>query len=296
MGNYYLMIGTKIIQNFNLLLINIFVLYLVSIFFLYNKSNVANYNVCTINDYAILLTNLNNIYKFFNKNLEYITQEESKNQNKIYIDILGFKPGENMTQFDIFKKFLEIKIFQKNGSESPQYFDINSINLCFKLNEIIKLQKKLEELEEKIQRIEFDQDMIEKNNEKGMKDDKRDYYSYTCFCCKNTESLEVIKKEKEENEKKMNELIESSKENPSENFCGTAFIVFNTIKEKEDYLSQIQNKCFYRFIDIILIYLNIFFIFILLIFVVSSVVVVIVVIIVLVSLQRKNLCIIIKNR
>ena len=39
--------------------------------------------------------------------------------------------------------------------------------------------------------------MIEKNNEKGVKGDKRDYYSYTCFCCKNTESLEVIKKEKE---------------------------------------------------------------------------------------------------
>ena len=101
-------------------------------FFLYNKSNVANYNVCTINDYAILLTNLNDIYGFFNKNLEYMMKEEFKNRNKklkikLYIDILGFKPGENMSKFDKFKKFLEKKIFQKNGSKSPQYFDINSI-------------------------------------------------------------------------------------------------------------------------------------------------------------------------
>ena len=104
-----------------------------------------------------------------------------------------------MYQLDIFKKFLEKKIFQKNDSESPQYFHINSTNLCFKSNEIIELQKTLEELEEKIQKIEFDQDMIEKNNEKGKKDDKREFYSYTCFCCENKQSLEAIKKEKEDN-------------------------------------------------------------------------------------------------
>ena len=92
------------------------------------------------------------------------------------------------------------------------------------------MQKKLEELEEKIQRIEFDQDTIE-----------------------------AIKKEKEETENKINDLIKYSKENFSENFCGAAFIVFNTIKEKEDFLSQFQNNCCYRFIDIILIYLNLFF-------------------------------------
>ena len=43
----------------------------------------------------------------------------------------------------------------------------------------------------------------------------------------------------------MNELIESSRENTSECFCGAAFVTFNTIKEQEDYLSQIQKNCYY---------------------------------------------------
>ena len=68
--------------NNYLCIINIFVFYLVSIFFLYNKSNVANYNTCTIGDYAILLTNLNDIYELFKNNLEDITKEEFKNKNK----------------------------------------------------------------------------------------------------------------------------------------------------------------------------------------------------------------------
>ena len=34
--------------------------------------------------------------------------------------------------------------------------------------------------------------------------------------------------------------MNSSKENTSENFCGVAFITFNTIKEQEDYLYSIN--------------------------------------------------------
>ena len=114
-------------------------------FFLYNKSNVANYDVCTISDYAILLTNLNDIYGLFEIELEDIMKEEFTNRNKKskktkYNDKRGFKPDENMSQLELFKKFLEKKVFQKNDR---QYFDINSVNLCFKLNEIVELQKNL---------------------------------------------------------------------------------------------------------------------------------------------------------
>ena len=102
------------------------------------------------------------------------------------------------------------------------------------------MQKSIEELDEKIERIEFDQSMIEKNNEKGIKGDKRIYYS--CLCCK--ESLGSIKLEKKNKEKELNELMESSKENS--NFCGVAFVTFNTIKEQEDYLHKLKKRfcCF----------------------------------------------------
>ena len=55
--------------------------------------------------------------------------------------------------------------------------------------------------------------------------------------------MEQNKQEKKAKENKMNELIESSRENISEYFCGTAFVTFNTIKEQEDCLSQNKINC-----------------------------------------------------
>ena len=260
------------IININLVnflcLINIFIAYLVYIFFIYNKSNAANYLVYTVGDYSILLTNLNDIYKKFDKNLEYIINKEMEYNNinkklekKEYEDKLGFEPEENMPKLDLFKKFLEKKIFIKKRKKKKaplQYYNISRIDLCFKLDEIINLQKAIEELDEKIERIEFDQSMIEKNNKKGITGNKRIYYS-CCLCCEEEESLEQIKKKREENEKAMNELIESSRDNTSEHFCGAAIVIFNTIKEQEEYLSQMQKNCCYRLMDAFITLFKIFF-------------------------------------
>ena len=57
----------------------------------------------------------------------------------------------------------------------------------------------------------------------------------------------------------MNKLIKSSKENTSEQFCGAAFVTFNTIKEQEDYLSQIQKNCCRRLMDAFITLFKIFF-------------------------------------
>ena len=146
---------------------------------------------------------------------------------------------------------------RKNKTESLQYYDIKRIDLCYEINEIIKLEKEIEELDEKIYRMEFDQSIIEKNNKKGIKGDKRIYYS-CCLCCKTEESLEDFKYEKEEKEKKLNELIESSRENISERFCGSAFVIFNTIKEQEDCLIQNKNICC-RQLDELIIILKLYF-------------------------------------
>ena len=70
--------------------------------------------------------------------------------------------------------------------------------------------------------------------------------------------MEDIKYEKEVKEKKMKELIESSRKNISEHFCGTAFVTFNTIKEQEDCLIQNLNFCSHQ-LDEILITLTLLF-------------------------------------
>ena len=213
-------------------LITIFILYLLYILFMYNKSNAANFSYCTVGDYSLILTNLEKIYKKFEKNLEYIKDKENefpdsfmKLDMKLYEEKLGFEPDMNIPKLDLFKKFLEKKLFQN--------YDVKRIDLCYKVNEIISLEKDIEELEKKIERMEFDLSIIEKNEEKGIKGDKRFYFN-CCLCC--GESLKKIKKKKKSKEKELNGLKESSKENDSKNFCGIAFITFNTIKEQEDYL------------------------------------------------------------
>ena len=229
-----------------LCIVNIFIAYLVYIFFMYNKSNAANYSVYTVGDYSIFVTNLEDIYKKFEENLDYLKNKEIKLSNsyakldlKLYEEKLGFEPDKNIPKLDLFKKFLEKKLFQN--------YDIKKIDLCYKLNEIITLQKDIEELDEKIERIEFHKSIIKKNDEKGFKGDKRFYYYCCCLCCK--ESLDQIKIKKKDKEKKLNELKESSKENTSQNFCGSAFITFNKIKEQEDYLNKMNKSRCSRLID-----------------------------------------------
>ena len=145
----------------SLCLMNIFIAYLAYVYFIYNKSNALNYSVCTIGDYSIMLINLDDIYTKFKENLEYIQNLEIEFNNsyqkldfKLYEEKLGFEPDKNLPKLNLFKKFLEKNLFKN--------YNIKSINLCYKLNKIITLQKIIEELDEKIERIEFDQSMIEK--------------------------------------------------------------------------------------------------------------------------------------
>ena len=118
---------------------------------MYNKSNAANYSAYTVGDYSVFLTNLKGICEKFEENLEYIQNKENgsnnymKLDNKLYEDKLGFEPDKNIPKSDLFKKFLEKKLFQD--------YNIKKIDLCYKINEIISLQKDIEELDEKIERI-----------------------------------------------------------------------------------------------------------------------------------------------
>ena len=120
-GNYKYK-STIINPNFvNFLwLIIIFIAYLIYIFYMYNKSNAANYSAYTVGDYSIFLTNLDNIYKIFEKNLEFIQNKENEFTNsymkldsKLYEEKLGFEPDKNIPKLDLFKKFLEKKIISR---------------------------------------------------------------------------------------------------------------------------------------------------------------------------------------
>ena len=114
-------------------LIIIFISYLIFIFYMHNKSNAANYSAYTVGDYSIFLTNLEDIYKKFEENLEFIQNKVNEFSNsymkldiKLYEEKLGFEPDKNLPKLDLFKKFLEKKLFQN--------YNIKKIYLCYKLN------------------------------------------------------------------------------------------------------------------------------------------------------------------
>jgi len=249
-----------------LCLIIIFVINLVYIYFLFNKSNAADYLVFTVSDYAIFLTNLYDIYGKFQHNLELVKNKEKeakekkeKTEKKYYIDKLGFEPNDKMSQLDLFKTFLSKKIFRyKDKAKKTQYYDINRIDICYKLEKMVELQKKLDELDEKIQKIEFDPYINERNKRKNLEGDQRNFYSNTLGLCEKEESLREIIKEKEKIEKEINDLIKDSKENTPAHFGGAAFITFNTIKQQEDYLSKLPSNFFDYFISF---FQNLFYLF-----------------------------------
>ena len=251
-----------------LCLIIIFIVNLLYIYFLFNKSNAADYLVFTVSDYAIFLTNLYDIYGKFNNNLEYVIKkkkelkDDKKRLETICSDKLGFEPDDKMSQLDLFKTFLHEKIFKKKSKGEAQDLGLNRIDICYKLGEMAELQKKSDELDEKIQKIEFDPYISGKNKEKELEGDDRNFYSnflgIPCSCCEKAESLTSIKKQKEKIENEMNELIKASKEKTSEYFGGAAFITFNTIKQQEDYLSRLPKNFFDYLINF---FKNLFYIF-----------------------------------
>ena len=202
--------------------------------------------------------------------MEYIRKKEKeyletnkKLEEKLYIDKLGFQPNNSMSQLDLFKEFLHEKIFKRRvKGKVVQDYGFNRVDLCFKLSEMVKLQKKSDLLDEKIEKIEFDPDMNEKNNKRLLEGDSRNYYSYflniPCSCCEKTQSIKEIKEEKLKIENKMNDLIKATKEKTSEYFGGAAFITFNTIKQQEEYLSKLPSNFFAYLISF---FKNLFYLF-----------------------------------
>ena len=242
--------------NFIILII-LFIFNLLYIYFLFNKANAADYLVFTVSDYAVFLTHLFKLYDLFKNTLNFVKEHEKKNKDRNrtldeawYIMQLGFKPTEDMTEIKMFEKFLLEKIFKerKRGKVIKDY-GVNRIDFCYKSKEIIELQEKLNELNEKINKIDFDPNIKKENDKHHLEGVERNYYSYILpicpfNCCPKKESLKDISALKQETEDKITKLIQDSKEHISDYFGGGAFITFNTTKQQEDYMSKLPKNFF----------------------------------------------------
>ena len=221
-----------------------FIFNLVYIYFLFNKSNAADYLNFTVSDYSIFLYNLYDIHLKFLNNIEEINKkrEEYQRLGKQFIEELEFKskmgfiPTQGMSEIELFKRFITDKVCKGKFGED---FKIYSVDLCYKLEELMKLQEKLELKNEKIIKVENDPEQIKKNEEEGLEGDNRKYFG---GFCKKDEDLGKIREEKDKIQNEIDSIIVNSKQNTLQYFGGAAFITFESIKEQELYLKNLPNN------------------------------------------------------
>lgn len=247
-------------------LISVFIFNLIFIYYIYNKSNSINYNYLLPSDYSVLVSNLYDVHKKFLQIKKEILEKKEKSQNLIeggtsdnieneFKERLGIivPISEVKYESEEFKYFLKNKVFVGAYNE---YNLIDNIVLCSKLDKYKQLEKKIEEIAQKINKIKFDDDQIEINSQLNLEGDERKYFSskykFMFFHCKKTEEmLGDLKKQKEEAYKELDELYQDSRKNTINYFGGSAFITFSTLKEQELFLKNFKYSFCGNFLSIV---------------------------------------------
>ena len=252
----------KIFVNYNILnfmgILTILLIYFGYLILMYNKKLIPGIDFVSPEIFSIIITGMEGFYSFLRTKTNYLSiikenelkknmkEEMKESSERELIDeksISGVKRFEN-----IFKEKLSEIFF----SDKKKY-DIKKVNVCFKINKYIELQEKLEECEDMENLIHLP---YQKNKNLGIDKPKRIYYysplsEFNIHICERTKKLSDIKKEKSEIQKQINELLQEIEEINMEKFAGALIISFNTMKEKEEFMSHIPNSLFIKLLKII---------------------------------------------
>jgi len=244
----------RIINNTSLInflsLITLFIINIIFIILVNYKSKHVNISVLSPSDYSIFIYNLYNAHKKFlaikkelilkkeeykKKKIEFNLQEEL--YNKLGID----KFGENISELEEFKCFI------KNMICKGEKYDIKKVNICFKISELMRYEKKLQKVYESIDKIENHPYQILKNEQLGLIGEKRKFFEsfwnyFDCHCCESSTSMKELYEKENQLKNEINELMDNSKKDTMKYFGGCAIISFDSIKEHEDFLSHKKNN------------------------------------------------------
>ena len=239
----------KTIFNISLInyicLISIFILNLIYIYYIYNKNNSVNYQYLRQSDYSVFIYNLYDVHKRFldikkeldNKRLQ--SQKDGGTLDNCENDYKQ-KLGIDKSLSELKNESIEFEYFLKNKiliGENNESISIDNIVLCSKMDNYTKLEKNMEEIAQKINKIKFDDDVIDFNNDNNLTGDERKLvtakFSFLCFSfCKKEEKLIDLKNQKEKIYKELDELYKDTKFKTSDYFAGCGFITFTNLKEK----------------------------------------------------------------
>ena len=213
----------KTIANYSLIsfycMISLLIFNIVCLYIFHYLNNKLKQGILP-SDYTLLITNLYNYYNDFAEK----SPEEKFNINK-------------------FKLYLKEKLFNMNLEQNEFNYNIHSINLCYKINEYMKTQKKCEEYKYKIFQIKYNPYQKKKNEELNIIDKNSQSYflmPFTFFCClcsiKKEETLGNLAIYKHIKEWELQKSIESYTK--LSKFAGCIFVTFNTLKDKEKFYNN----------------------------------------------------------
>ena len=253
--------------NYNILhligLASLFVISVLYIILLENINRQYDIDVISPGDYTIIISNLYSAFDIFWKKINKINSkiknknqndsEESKSQEKTNyslerkeaeeIGLEDISNNEEINILDAFNQFIKNKICVTDKGEK---YNIYNINICYKIDEFMEMEEKIQEIKKEIYKINNEKFQIIKNRLMGLTNEKRRFfYNPLDFldlnacqgeCCERYHVLSDIIDEKSDLEKKLHELLEETKTLTEKNFSGVVFITFNSIEESEQFL------------------------------------------------------------
>ena len=219
-----------------------------------NKGYIPDIDILSPKNYSIMITGLDGFFPYLKTKtnfLSVIKEENNKDELKQSSEresldeksITGVKKFENIFQEKISELFLN----------DTKKYNIKKVNVCFKINKYIELEEKLDKC---IEMESLIHSPYQKNKNLNVSKSQRLYYysplsDFNINICERTKKLSDIKKEKQEIQKQINELQNEVKEINMEKFAGAVIVSFNTIKEKEEFLSHIPNTLFLNLLKMI---------------------------------------------
>ena len=253
--------------NYNILhligLASLFVISVLYIILLENINRQYDIDVISPGDYTIIISNLYSAFDIFWKKINKINSrkknknqndsEESKSQEKTNyslerkeaeeIGLEDISNNEEINILDAFNQFIKNKICVTDKGEK---YNIYNINICYKIDEFMEMEEKIQEIKKEIYKINNEKFQIIKNRLMSLTNEKRRFfYNPLDFldlnacqgeCCERYHVLSDIIDEKSDLEKKLHELLEETKTLTEKNFSGVVFITFNSIEESEQFL------------------------------------------------------------
>ena len=240
-----------------IVLISLFIINLIYIVFQNNKILEYNFQLISPSDYAVIMTNMFQVYKSFRKMKYTYLNSVRVSSLKNYWRKLGFSEKEiinnNITED------MEFGAFIKNLINQNEKYNIQLVNICYKLDKFKELEDKINYYKKELFKIDNNPRQIRRNKFFNLSGNKRHYFKSTfpgikyfnlkSHCCeKKIPLIEIIRKKKLK-ENQLNNLLESSKNIKKENFANVAVISFNSIDEQEKFLSKYSKNLFSTFLS-----------------------------------------------